>query len=91
MATDLQESPAGQDLQTTAARRQPLARYFRENWVLYLFVLPTVLYFVIFHYWPMYGAVIAFKHFTRSRASWAAPGPASPTSNGSSTPTSSSC
>ena len=53
MATDLQESPAGQDLLTTAARRQPLARYLREHWVLYLFVLPTVLYFVIFHYWPI--------------------------------------
>ena len=64
MATDLQESPVGQDLRTTAAGRQPLARYLREHWVLYLFVLPTVLYFVIFHYWPMYGAVIAFKHFT---------------------------
>ena len=41
-----------------------MARYLRENWVLYLFVLPTVLYFVIFHYWPMYGATIAFKNFT---------------------------
>ncbi len=64
MATDIQQSPAGQDFQTTATRGHTMVRYLRENWVLYLFVLPTVLYFVIFHYWPMYGATIAFKHFT---------------------------
>ena len=40
-----------------------MARYLRENWVLYLFVLPAILYFLVFHYWPMYGATIAFKNF----------------------------
>ena len=68
-----------------------MARYLRDNWVLYLFVLPTVLYFVIFHYWPMYGATIAFKNFTPVKGILGSPGPGSPTSNGSSIPTSSSC
>jgi len=34
------------------------------NYQLYLFVLPTFLYFIIFHYWPMYGVQIAFKDFS---------------------------
>ena len=30
----------------------------------YLMVLPVVAYYLIFHYFPMYGAVIAFKRFS---------------------------
>lgn len=35
-----------------------------KNWRLYLFLLPAFLYFLIFHYWPMYGVQIAFRDFT---------------------------
>ncbi|OMD69821.1 sugar ABC transporter permease [Paenibacillus odorifer] len=34
-----------------------------SNRYLYLMLLPTVLYFLIFEYKPMYGAIIAFKNF----------------------------
>ncbi|AIQ68787.1 ABC transporter permease [Paenibacillus graminis] len=34
-----------------------------SNRYLYLMLLPTVLYFLIFEYKPMYGAIIAFKDF----------------------------
>jgi len=34
-----------------------------QNWEIYLLVLPTIIYFIIFHYMPMYGAQIAFKNF----------------------------
>ncbi|MDO3413169.1 ABC transporter permease subunit [Saccharibacillus sp. CPCC 101409] len=37
------------------------------NWELYLFMLPAVLYFLIFHYAPMYGIQIAFKNFVPSK------------------------
>ncbi|MFD2627761.1 ABC transporter permease [Oceanobacillus kapialis] len=33
------------------------------NWQLYLFLLPALTYFLIFHYLPMYGVQIAFKNF----------------------------
>lgn len=33
------------------------------NWDLYLLLIPVVLYFALFHYWPMYGVQIAFKDF----------------------------
>ncbi|MFC4102428.1 ABC transporter permease [Paenibacillus xanthanilyticus] len=35
-----------------------------NNYQLYLFLLPTLLYFAIFAYWPMYGVIIAFKDFS---------------------------
>jgi len=36
----------------------------RKNKHVYLMAIPCILYFVIYHYWPMYGAVIAFKEFS---------------------------
>ncbi|MCB7318159.1 ABC transporter permease [Lacrimispora sp. 210928-DFI.3.58] len=35
-----------------------------RNWSLYVLVLPVVLFFILFNYRPMYGAVIAFKDYT---------------------------
>lgn len=43
---------------------QTLGRRILKNWELYLFMTPAVLYFLIFHYGPMYGIQIAFKNFT---------------------------
>lgn len=39
-------------------------RKFRRYKYLYLMLLPSVVYYLIFHYGPMYGAVIAFKQFS---------------------------
>jgi putative aldouronate transport system permease protein len=36
----------------------------RRNAVVYLMLAPVVAYYVIFHYGPMYGAIIAFKDFS---------------------------
>jgi len=38
-------------------------KYMRENYQLYLFVLPAVILTIIFKYVPMYGTLIAFKEF----------------------------
>lgn len=35
----------------------------RKNTDLYLLFLPVLLYFAVFHYWPMYGVQIAFKDY----------------------------
>jgi putative aldouronate transport system permease protein len=43
--------------------RRTLARDFARNKHIYLMLLPVVLYYVVFHYLPMYGAVIAFQDF----------------------------
>ena len=49
----------------TPARRasQRKVRLIKRNWQLYLFLLPAVVIFLLFHYYPMYGVQIAFKDF----------------------------
>lgn len=39
-------------------------QYFLSNKALYLFILPGLIYLIIFHYIPMYGVIIAFKDFS---------------------------
>lgn len=43
---------------------QIIAKDFRINWKLYILVLPVVLYYLLFCYKPMYGALIAFMDYT---------------------------
>ncbi|MFJ7977285.1 ABC transporter permease [Peribacillus sp. JNUCC 23] len=45
-------------------------RKILQNWQLYIFILPALLYFIIFHYVPMYGVQIAFKDFIPSLGIW---------------------
>lgn len=42
-------------------------RSFRRNWELYLLLVPVILYFVVFHYYPLYGLQIAFKDFIATK------------------------
>ncbi|TQR34349.1 sugar ABC transporter permease [Lysinibacillus sphaericus] len=39
----------------------------RKNWELYLLLVPVILYFLIFHYYPLYGLQIAFKDFIATK------------------------
>ncbi|WP_372237386.1 ABC transporter permease [Paenibacillus sp. FSL H7-0331] len=41
-----------------------LAKDFARNKYLYLMMVPVIVYYAIFHYAPMYGAIIAFKDYT---------------------------
>ena len=47
--------PAGQRLGT--------GRKILRQWQLHLLILLPVIYLLIFHYWPMYGAQIAFRQY----------------------------
>ncbi|WJH33769.1 ABC transporter permease subunit [Paenibacillus sp. CC-CFT747] len=40
-----------------------LALDYRRNKYLYYMIFPVILYYLIFHYVPMYGAIIAFKNY----------------------------
>ncbi|MFF2482800.1 ABC transporter permease [Paenibacillus sp. NPDC058071] len=44
--------------------RNRFVRDFLMNKYLYLMMIPVIAYYVIFHYAPMYGAMIAFKDYT---------------------------
>lgn len=48
-------------------------KLIKANWALYLFLLPTVAYYLIFSYGPMYGIQIAFKRFSISDGIWGSP------------------
>lgn len=58
MSTNVSAVQKGELSAWTRIKRQ-LAR----DWQLYLFVLPGVIYYVIFHYLPLYGIQIAFKDY----------------------------
>lgn len=53
----------------TPSWKKKLSKVSR-NWVLYLFLLPTLIYLLIFHYWPMYGVQIAFRSFKPAKGIW---------------------
>ncbi|MBD7984837.1 sugar ABC transporter permease [Sporosarcina sp. Sa2YVA2] len=38
-----------------------------KNWQLYVLLSPVILYFLVFHYFPLYGLQIAFKDFIASK------------------------
>lgn len=42
----------------------------KRNYELYLFLLPIVVLYLIFRYYPMYGVQIAFKDFSASQGIW---------------------
>ena len=46
------------------SRGELIKKDFKKNKSLYLIVLPMLIYYLIFHYGPMYGALIAFKDFS---------------------------
>ena len=41
-----------------------------RNRHIYIMLAPVVLYYLLFHYQPMYGAQIAFKNFSPVRGIW---------------------
>ncbi|KRF42170.1 ABC transporter permease [Paenibacillus sp. Soil787] len=48
-------------------------KQIRRNYELYLLILPAVIYFSIFKYWPMYGVQIAFKKYVAAKGFWGSP------------------
>lgn len=48
--------------------RSTLGYRLRKDWIrnrsLYIMVIPVLLFYLLFHYKPMYGAIIAFKDYT---------------------------
>lgn len=45
-------------------RKQSFLAGVKESKALYLLMLPSVIIFLLFTYYPMYGVIIAFKNFT---------------------------
>lgn len=54
-------------LQNRKTGRARIWKRMLQTWELYVFIAPAFLYFLIFHYGPMYGIQIAFKNFIPTR------------------------
>jgi len=48
-------------------------RSFARHWQLYLIVAPPLLFFLIFKYYPMLNAVLAFKDYYVTKGIWGSP------------------
>ncbi|SFL59350.1 putative aldouronate transport system permease protein [Paenibacillus sp. 1_12] len=66
MQTAKMETP----LTLASNRRINLLWDIRKNKYLYMMLTPVLLYYVLFHYLPMYGALIAFKDYSPARGIW---------------------
>lgn len=47
-----------------------LKRDARRNKYLYFMIAPVVVFYILFHYMPMYGAIIAFQRFVPAKGMW---------------------
>lgn len=55
------------------AKGKKLLMRVQQNWQPYLFLLPTLTYFGVFHYAVMYGVQIAFKKYIAIKGIWGSP------------------
>ncbi len=46
---------------------------FKKNWQLYVMIILPVAFILVFAYFPMYGAQIAFRNFIPSKGIWGSP------------------
>ena len=46
-----------------ARKRHMRWKMVKQHWPLYLFLLPTVVYFLLFRFYPLYGLQLAFKNY----------------------------
>lgn len=64
-AREIAQVPASRtSRRETGVRFRRLGRYIWRDRYLFLLISPVVLYHIVFHYIPMYGAIIAFKDFS---------------------------
>ncbi len=50
--------------QKVTGKRRSEFYYIRKNSSMLLLALPALIYFIVFHYLPMFGAIIAFKDYS---------------------------
>ena len=54
-------------------KKSSFLKSIKKNYWLYLFVLPTIIWYIVFHYIPMGGVVIAFKRYNGVLSIWDSP------------------
>lgn len=54
----------------TGAAGAPRLGYYRRNLFFYLMLLPVAAYYLLFHYGPMVGVILAFKNYVPRKGIW---------------------
>ncbi|WP_409344419.1 ABC transporter permease [Paenibacillus sp. MBLB4367] len=69
-----QSLAAEQSALTAAAPQRPRSKgsLIRNRW-LYIMLIPGVLYYIVFHYVPMFGVLLAFKDYSLTKGVLASP------------------
>ena len=60
----------------SALRPSPLKKklmYVKNHYLLYVMLILPLAYYIVFHYYPMYGLTIAFKNFSIFKGVWDSP------------------
>lgn len=65
----MNSSDSGVDQSIVKVKRKTWVQV-KRNYELYLFLLPILLVYLVFKYYPMYGVQIAFKDFSPSQGIW---------------------
>ena len=55
---------------TKKQKKIDFKQILKKNWVCYLFILPMLIYVIIFNYIPMYGIQLAFKDYRVADGIW---------------------
>lgn len=50
--------------ETAVERRPPLRAVFRQHWMLYAMLVPALILLALFHFYPIWGVLIAFKDYS---------------------------
>lgn len=66
----MQQPVAQRKLINKKSKLQDFKKSFIKNWDLYLLIAPVIVLFIIFHYVPMYGVIIAFKRYSPIKGIW---------------------
>lgn len=59
-------SPRTQERRLDGPKKKGLSAawtYLRRNWILYLFIIPTIIWYIVFRYLPMPGIYMAFTRY----------------------------
>lgn len=57
-------------LENKILTKKTLGKRVSEHWLAYLMVLPTVIWYIVWNYFPMYGIIIAFKKYSIFKGVW---------------------
>ena len=57
-------------LENKILTKKTLGTRVAEHWLAYLMVLPTVIWYIVWNYFPMYGIIIAFKKYSIFKGVW---------------------